>query len=56
MKSLVLLKSEFDNLNLDPAVEYDPFRKDLIGTVQYAKKIETQNYVAMTIQSGRYFH
>ena len=48
-------QSEFDNLNLDPAVEYDPFRKDLIGTVQYAKKIETQNYVAMTIQSGRYF-
>ena len=48
-------QSEFNNLNLDPAVEYDPFRKDLIGTVQYAKKIETQNYVAMTIQSGRYF-
>ena len=55
MKLLVLLSLNFDNLNLDPAVEYDPFRKDLIGTVQYAKKIETQNYVAMTIQSGRYF-
>ena len=48
-------KSEFETLNLNPDVEYDPYRKDLTGTTQYAKKIETQNYVTMTIESGRYF-
>ena len=34
---------------------YDPYKRDIVGGTQYAKVIETQNYVSMTIQSGRYF-
>ena len=34
---------------------YDPYKRDIVGGTQYAKIIETQNYVSMTIQSGRYF-
>ena len=50
-----ITQSEFDTANLNADVAYDPYRKDLVGTTQYAKKIETQNYVSMTIESGRYF-
>jgi len=48
-------KEDFINLSLNDEVAYDPYRKDLIGSTQYAKVIQTQNYVSMTIESGRYF-
>ena len=49
-------KADFLNNNLNEEVAYDPFKRDVVGTTQYAKTIETSNYVSMTIQSGRYFN
>ena len=48
-------KQDFIQESLNDEVAYDPYKKDLISTTQYEKVIETQNYVSMTIQSGRYF-
>ena len=42
------------NLGLSADLAYDPYRRDTVGTTQYAKTIQTSNYVSMTIQSGRY--
>ena len=48
-------KQDFITNSLNEEVAYDPYKRDVVGTTQYAKKIETTNYVSMTIQSGRYF-
>ena len=42
-----------NSLNLEDA--YDPYRRDIVGGTQYAKIVQTQNYVSMTVESGRYF-
>ena len=34
---------------------YDPFKKDTKGSKDYTRKIETSNYVSMSVQSGRYY-
>ena len=49
-------KADFLSNNLNEEAAYDPFKRDVVGTTQYAKSIETSNYVSMTIQSGRYFN
>ena len=49
-------KADFLSNNLNEETAYDPFKRDVVGTTQYAKSIETSNYVSMTIQSGRYFN
>jgi len=46
---------DFITNSLNEENAYDPYKKDIVGGTQYAKIIETQNYVSMTIQSGRYF-
>ena len=48
-------KADFISNSLNEESAYDPYRRDVVGTTQYVKKIETTNYVSMTIQSGRYF-
>ena len=48
-------KQDFIDNSLNEEVAYDPYKRDIVGGTQYAKVIETQNYVSMTIQSGRYF-
>ena len=48
-------KDDFINFSLNEENAYDPYKRDIVGTTQYAKSIETSNYVSMTIQSGRYF-
>ena len=48
-------KQDFLDNSLNEEVAYDPYKRDIVGGTQYAKVIETQNYVSMTIQSGRYF-
>ena len=47
-------KADFINFSLNEEVAYDPYKKDLVGNTQFAKTITTQNYISMTIQSGRY--
>ena len=49
------LKSDFLTNSLNEEVAYDPYKRDIVGTTSYRKIIETENYVSMTIQSGRYF-
>ena len=49
-------KADFLSNNLNEETAYDPFKRDVVGTTQYAKTIETSNYVSMTIQSGRYIN
>ena len=49
-------KADFLSNNLNEETAYDPYKRDVVGTTQYAKSIETSNYVSMTIQSGRYFN
>ena len=46
---------DFITNSLNEENAYDPYKRDIVGGTQYAKIIETQNYVSMTIQSGRYF-
>ena len=48
-------KADFISNSLNEESAYDPYKRDIVGTTQYAKSIETSNYVSMTIQSGRYF-
>ena len=46
---------DFLDNSLNEELAYDPYKRDIVGGTQYAKVIETQNYISMTIQSGRYF-
>ena len=48
-------KQDFISGNLNEDLAYDPYRRDIVGTTNYKKVIETENYVSMSIQSGRYF-
>ena len=48
-------KADFLTNSLNEEVAYDPYKRDIVGTTNYRKVIETENYVSMTIQSGRYF-
>ena len=48
-------KADFINYSLVEESAYDPYKRDVVGTTQYSKIIETSNYVSMTIESGRYF-
>ena len=48
-------KADFLSNSLNEEVAYDPYKRDIVGTTNYRKVIETENYVSMTIQSGRYF-
>jgi hypothetical protein len=48
-------KQDFLDNSLNEEAAYDPYKRDIVGGTQYAKIIETQNYVSMTIQSARYF-
>ena len=47
-------KADFINFSLNDEVAYDPYKKDLVANTQFAKVVTTQNYISMTIQSGRY--
>ena len=52
-------ETEFDpqnTLNLNRDAQYDPYKRDLVGNTQFVKRIETTNYVSMSIQSGKYFN
>ena len=52
-------ETEFDpqnSLNLNKEAQYDPYKKDLVGSTQFVKKIETTNYVSMSIQSAKYIN
>ena len=45
---------EFKVNNLSSEIAYDPYKKDLVGNTSFVKTIETENYISMSIQSGRY--
>ncbi len=45
-----------NNLNLNKDAQYDPYKRDLVGNTQFVKRIETTNYVSMSVQSGKYFN
>ena len=47
-------KQEFISNSLNDEIAYDPYKKDVVGNTQFKKVITTQNYISMTIQSGRY--